>query len=797
MSAPARIPPVGASQDWLGPGRFALLAACFLFALFPGVFLGADAFFFRDYGALGYPLIHHARESFWSGELPMWNPLSHCGAPFLAQWGTMALYPFSLIYLLLPLPWSLSFFCFAHLALAGAGMFLLARRWLEHAGAAAVAGTAFVFNGFTLACLLWPNYTAALGWMPWVVLLCEQAWQQGRGRLLWAVMAATLQMLTGVPEIILLTWLVVGVLWGVRLLGLGRTPSVAGAAGVGSGALVARLAVVVILTAALSAAQLLPFFDLLAHSQRERGALGVKWAMPAWGWANLLVPLFHCFQTPQGQFFQRGQEFLSSYYLGAPVLGLAAWGCIRVRHFRVWVLAGLALVGLVLALGEATPIYALAKRLVPLAGLIRYPVKFVALAAFAVPLLAGFGFRELSNPVADGPPGARLNRLAVWRPLLWIAGVATLLSAGILFAAWRHPFEYDQWDVTLRNGLARLGFLFAVLFLLGLLRAGGCGQGWLPRAASVALPLLIFLDAATHTPRQNPTLPASVFTPGLWEKAVSLPPPRLGSGRLMISPEAEKALLHSSVADPEKSFLGKRLAQWSNLNLLDGLPKVNGAMTLQLREQMQVQTALYGLTNLPLKGLKDFLGVSHVSAPGAAIDWVARPGALPLVTAGQTPVFLDGTNAVAAMAADSFDPRETVILPTEAQPWVRAREKTSCTVEAVLASAHRVVCDVEAPGPAVVVFSQTYYHPWEPTVDDQPARLWRANHAFQAIEVPPGKHRVVLVYRDRGFRAGAALGAAALLGIGLYLLRCRRSAGMAEPTLPPEANGSNPPNRTA
>jgi hypothetical protein len=64
--------------------------------------------------------------------MPLWNPLNNCGMPFLAQWNTLSLYPLSLIYLLLPMPWSLGIFCLAHLFLAGMGMYYLAFRWTGH-----------------------------------------------------------------------------------------------------------------------------------------------------------------------------------------------------------------------------------------------------------------------------------------------------------------------------------------------------------------------------------------------------------------------------------------------------------------------------------------------------------------------------------------------------------------------------------------------------------------------------------------------------------------------------------------
>src|SRR6266542_5936027 len=129
------------------PGRFALVLAIGIFAAYPEVVLGMRTFFFRDFGYFGYPLAFYHRESFWRGELPLWNPLSNCGLPFLAQWNTMALYPGSPFYLLFPLSWSLGVFCLLHQFLAGLGMYFLARNWTGCRLAASVAGLAFALNG--------------------------------------------------------------------------------------------------------------------------------------------------------------------------------------------------------------------------------------------------------------------------------------------------------------------------------------------------------------------------------------------------------------------------------------------------------------------------------------------------------------------------------------------------------------------------------------------------------------------------------------------------------------------------
>jgi uncharacterized membrane protein YfhO len=56
-----------------------------------------------------------------------------------------------------------------------------------------------------------------------------------------------------------------------------------------------------------------------------------------------------------------------------------------------------------------------------------------------------------------------------------------------------------------------------------------------------------------------------------------------------------------------------------------------------------------------------------------------------------------------------------------------------------------------------VVVAQTFYHDWRASVDGQNVPLLRANHAFQAVEVPQGRHQIVLRYVDQAFELGAAI----------------------------------------
>ena len=214
--------------------------------------------------------------------------------------------------------------------------------------------------------------------------------------------------------------------------------------------------------------------------------------------------------------------------------------------------------------------------------------------------------------------------------------------------------------------------------------------------------------------------------------------------------------------------LYQRLALYADINLLDDIPKVVGLHSLYLRELGEVFPLLWSSPQIP-SGLADFLAVSHLNAPGKVNHWNARPTHLPWVTAGQMPIFADPAGTLLPLAAPEFDPRRTVSCPRRLAPSSPSRmfrpPKFPCGI-----SPHKVQLEVQAPEPALVVIAQSFYHNWRAFVGDQPARLWPANHAFQALQVPAGRHQVTLVYEDRMFYRGALVSlASTALWVALWL----------------------------
>ena len=740
-------------DDWLSATRFAALLALLILAAYPQVVLGLQTFVYRDFGIFSYPLAHYFRESFWRGEIPLWNPLNNCGTPFLAQWNTQTLYPPALFYLIFPLSWSLGMFCLLHLFWGGLGMFLLARDWSKNSAAAAFAGIVFAFNGLMLNSLIWPATVAALGWMPWVVRAVELARCNGGKKICVAALFGALQMLTGGTEAVLLTWIIAGTL-ALRSFWIGDMPR---------GNIPVRLALVVLLVSGLCAAQLLPFFDLLQASRQQQEIFAATWPMPVTGLLNFFVPPFHC-NSFGGVFMQANQLWTNSYYAGVAAVVLAVAAVFLVADGRSRWLAVLMVFCLVLALGEATPVYGWVSRHVGFVGLMRFPVKFVIVPVFVLPLLAAL---MLARTLQTGGRPRAGRWLAVW-----LAVVAFML--GILGWHWRtEPPSADRIAILL-NGLTRI-FFFTVM-------AGG----WLlanylsafkPRlVCQLVLLLLVWLDLSRQMP-MPPTVARAVYQP---QFPRTLPAPRLGATRAMVPARERDTFYHSMLADAGADYIGRRYALFADCNLLEDVPKCDGFYPLYLADSARLFYNFYR-DNQPAEPLLDFLGVDRVLEQQTnQLSWQPRTTCLPLLTCGQQPIFAAELDTLQSLTNAAFRPDREVYLSPAARPFVTASNVVAAQISDARYAAQQIEATVTAAAPTPVVVAQIYYPAWHAHVDGRRVKLWHANHSFQAFEVPAGTHRVKLVYEDRKFFSGAIISLTTLAGCLLFFFWRRGNQPVAD-----------------
>jgi hypothetical protein len=183
----------------------------------------------------------------------------------------------------------------------------------------------------------------------------------------------------------------------------------------------------------------------------------------------------------------------------------------------------------------------------------------------------------------------------------------------------------------------------------------------------------------------------------------------------------------------------------------------------------------YATTNTSYPQLEDFMGVSQITAPDQFYHWQTRTNFLPLVTAGQKPVFLDDSKSLQILTEGNFDGSKIALLPPETKSFVTVSNQTAAKILKSKFEMQSADIEVLADAPSLVIVAQTYYHNWRAEIDGKPVKLLRANIAFQAIQIPAGKHQIHFFYQDRAFEIGAAISCAAWPGcLFAYLIFRRR-----------------------
>ncbi|MBS1214208.1 MAG: putative polysaccharide biosynthesis protein, partial [Proteobacteria bacterium] len=211
-------------------------------------------------------------ESLKQGEIPLWNPYTFAGAPFFANGQHSALYPFSLLFYLLPLWQAYGWFTVSQLWLAGVWMYLLARVLGLRRVSAVIAAATYQLSAFFVFSVVFSMVIAAAAWLPFILAMTELVIRQhpalGRrpARAPWAMLGALglgIAMLAGHPEMIYpYTLFMVGTFAAWRLATNTKFQI----------SNVAWLAVMVGLGLASGAIQFLPMLEMALRNFREGSA---------------------------------------------------------------------------------------------------------------------------------------------------------------------------------------------------------------------------------------------------------------------------------------------------------------------------------------------------------------------------------------------------------------------------------------------------------------------------------------------------------------------------------------------
>jgi hypothetical protein len=260
---------------------------------------------YRDQGDFFYPLKLYTAERLHAGEIPLWNPLSGTGEPWLANAQSGVFYPPTWLFLLGSPALAAGLFLLLHFAVAAWG----ARRFLKEENVsdtgALMGAAAFAASGVAASLSVYWNHFGAFAYLPGIAALARSGL---RSRASVAGLAALigLQAMAGSPEVSLL-----GVGLAIVMVLRARPAFPEPVVSPPRRQPLSRLAAAIALGLLPAAWMLIPFGELAAHSDRratlpaaERniGAVEAREALSLAGWipvgpgnaylASLFLPPF-------------------------------------------------------------------------------------------------------------------------------------------------------------------------------------------------------------------------------------------------------------------------------------------------------------------------------------------------------------------------------------------------------------------------------------------------------------------------------------------------------------------------
>jgi len=733
------------------------LAAAVLVLLFP--LLGDRTLFFRDIQLLFMPMKHFLAEFWRQGELPLWNPMLFCGAPFLADIQTGVFYPLSIVFYLVPMPYALNMFIITHYIIAACLVYALTRHWNCSIPAACLAAMCFSLGGYLVSTANVLNNLQSAIWLPAVFLCLEKA--RGRHTLFYGLLGAiflAIQFLGGEPQLLLFTLLLVFTynLLVNRQTGwiqhLSKTSVV--------------LAFIGIVGIALVMVQLLPTWEMFRHSIRATGfnfQEATKFSL------NPLA-LFQLLSPPSFDIYGKGQfAWLLSNYFGLMPLVFATSAILFVKDARIKFWAVCLFVSLALALGKHTPLFFLLYKAIPFLNSFRFPEKFMFIFAYAIAFLSAFGFDCILERGMGA--GKRVISIFVFLVVLFLVG-------SIIRTSCSQP-ALDCVSPTVRFFLfvcVSLSCIF--LFFKKVLNKS---------TFSMLVVVVSTVDLISAHMPFNPVVPEEFYADE--PELVHTVGKNKDSERIFVQASTYKDFHGRSLPPVALQHIWRHYL-WPNTGTLYDISYVNGIGGTEARYQWLVTELLEKLNLKKRIRLLELTNTRYlVAIRPEAIESEVRsdrlikvqknlyqlPCALPRAyMAPEVKIVPNQAKAIEEILEDDFDPRQCVVLEKGAQVSLMDGEGGEVLYMSY-AGPNKVNATARSLG-GYLVLLDSFYPGWRVIVDGQERELLRANGLFKSVFLEPGLHRIVFTYQPRSFAWGSRISfiSVCLVMVGLWIWRPKR-----------------------
>ena len=689
-----------------------------------------------DMAYLEIPRIQFQANEIHRGQFPLWDPRIWMGQPLVGQTQPGPVYPFNLLFYLLPLTdgyiplahlnW---YWVFIHFQ-AGLFAYWLGRDLRLSQMASILGGALFAFAGF-VGVATWLDVVNGAIWTPLITLLLLRSVRAG-GSIAYAILGGFvlgIAWLSGHHELPLLASYLSAFTWGYYILKDGLNVRIARAA-----------AVFFVLAFLTGAVQLLPTYEFGRISHRWIGLENTV------GWNDKIPYVAQTFYSMPvrgilGLALFGVNEADSSMFFGAIGVGLALLGMLAGwrRDANVRWLGVIAGVSLIYCLGAWTPLQGLFYTFAPMLGKARVPIRAIHLVHFALALLAAYGVEWLAE---------QENRWFKKVAIGWLVFGGIIVGVSMVQTVLGHR-ELDErvvlsgWVVI---AVAGLGF--------------ACRNGAISRNAAVGAILALALAELT----------VQLQYPHKLDKDKNK-----FIGAFRENPDVVKFLqmqykpFRAAVNDTDVPM---SMGDYHGFDIYQGY--VAGTTDNLLRHGLHTpETQRLFAVDYWISKQSDRPGQEVAFEGASGLKVFRNPGTMPRAWAVHSGARVKTPEELRAAISDpAFDPWKTVLLMDSEVPQLGSCEAATPQSNEVKVTRHhsnRITIRAEMRCRGMVIVADTFYPGWVATVDGKEVPIVEAYGAIRGIVVEAGGHNIEMKFKPKSVFVGAGLTLCALCACSLRL----------------------------
>jgi hypothetical protein len=735
-------PPQSSSSAGIAPyepkgWQCVLLLTGLVLVFFRDIILG-NAYLWEDFLYHDYPSRNFAAVSMANGEIPLWNPYTFNGMPFLADIQKTVFYLPCTALSLFVKGGTLSFYwlelmIILHYILAGVAMFYLARSFGLRRVPALFAGATYMLSGFMITHAIHQYIVTLVAWFPLVLLLFRKALT---GSWKWVFLAALVlghSTLAGFPQLTLYFYFFLFTFFLFELLTTYKGKEI-----LSRPALIAasKAATMVALSVAVAMIQLLPtleFADLTFRAQitYQKATEG------QFSWQQLITFLYPKFfgTAGAGGYNYHGPGTYWYYwetcmYVGILPLMLMVASTMHLKKNKYgaffW---GFGIFAILFALGDNLVVHKFFFDFVPRFNTFRNPARMGVFLTLGAALLSAFSLQHILHEQRTSNESRRLRITTLSAIVIGIL-IYVLLISGSLSGSFEFLKDNSTFSMIKKEALpALLMTVLSGLLVIGALRSAVLSR-WLGLAALVVL--LIDMSIFGGEQNNSKTNPRDYFN-------------RSRAVVDFIKQDSNGELVRVNMRSQQGMLMDRNQGLLDRIMLMEGYtPLVLQRYLPPSRDWSQTCDMMNAKYRVATDEQRQSLTLTRATTylPRAYMVYDAR-------------MLTDSASIFTFMQGKDFEPSRTVVI--EVEPVLKVSDTsytTQWSAKFTLYNLNSMSLNVSTPKDGFLVFSEIYYPGWIAYIDGRSQAIYRANWNQRVIPLQAGVHKVDMRFESATFTHG-------------------------------------------